>query len=415
MELILYIVFFGIYFTNNYKKYGLNGSSFLIFVYLLSASMSLILLFCYNQYDLERISIYAVLYHIFCLFLFLSTVVVFFNRYPFEKPLLTSKIGMKILLTIIIFFCGLSIAVNIPKLYTAFSNPDLRMVRIMANHGILYEETSKNIFEYLATFGHMFSFIAMFLFFNFIVHQPQKKLLIIVLGICSLADVLKGFTVMGRGGVVRFLLFALFWFFCYRHLLPKIIIKKIIRYSIIFTIPLIIIFILISTSRFSGRDESVTYYFIDYFGQAFINFSYNFDGFMDDTFGGRINFPNFFSEKEQLSNKNVNDIIVSEDYLNTFSTFVGSFYKDMGFIKTLFLALGIKLMSIYTNYVIKTIKLPNLMFNIIIMQVVLTGVFYYMYAGTMAFNSFILIILVSYFIYFFFTFNRKKVWKNKTI
>src|SRR5690606_7641723 len=144
------------------------------------------------------------------------------------------------------------------------------------------------------------------------------------------------------------------------------------------------------------REYSVFFYMLDYFGQSFIYFSYNFYDFMDDTFGGRISFPSLFPAQERLSNRSLNSQVYSDDYLNTFATFVGSFYKDMGFVKTFVFALGIKVLTSFKLFSTKSaFKLPTLVFNLILMQVYLTGLFYYMYAGTMAFNTFVLLMVLS--------------------
>lgn len=410
MEVFLYVLFFGTYLYFNYRKYGFNGSSFLIFVYLLSSSAGLGLLVFYNTYDVERISIAAILYHIFCLFLFISPVIYFFNNYPIDAIKKINDRGFKYFAYSAVLFSLLSLAVNIPKLFIVFSNPDLRMARILANQGLLYEESSKGLLEYLGTFGHMFSFITLFIFFNLILFKPEKKLLILIIGICCLTDVIKGFTIMGRGGVIRFLLFAGFLFFTYKNYLSDKIVRKIKKASVILFSPFILVFLFISISRFSDRENSVTYFFVDYMGQSFINFSYNFYNFMDNTFGGRLNFQSFFSQENQLTNKNVNDLVLSVDYLNTFSTFVGSFYKDFGFIRTLFLGLTLNiLLFMSSRYSKNNYTLSKIVINLLLVQVYLTGVFYYMYSGTMAFNSFLLIIFITLVIQLFFSKNKRFV------
>ena len=105
---------------------------------------------------------------------------------------------------------------------------------------------------------------------------------------------------------------------------------------IIASSPLLIVFLLITFSRFSGREYPLYVYIIDYMGQSYIYFSYIFDDFFTSTFDGRMNFPVFFPGDEV--SRVLSKEIFTEYSSNTFATFIGSFYKDRDLFLTILLA-----------------------------------------------------------------------------
>jgi hypothetical protein len=116
---------------------------------------------------------------------------------------------------------------------------------------------------------------------------------------------------------------------------------------------------------------------------------------MNGTAGGRMNFPSLFPAGQQVSINNLNDIFFANYNLNTFSTFVGSFYFDMGLLRTFDAALLFFLIFLF--YFRKNISnsFSTLIVYLILYEIVLLGVFYYMFSSTEVVNTFIFIILLS--------------------
>src|SRR5690606_32912964 len=96
------------------------------------------------------------------------------------------------------------------------------------------------------------------------------------------------------------------------------------------------------------------------------------------TFGGRINFPIFFSDDRVTGP--LNEEVYTDYNLNTFSTFIGSFYKDIGFYGTFFLAISF---YVFCRFLFEARNRGNVFYKlpifIFITQVTLHGIFYYQY------------------------------------
>jgi len=401
LAVIIYIVFLGAAFLYNFRKKGFNASSFLIFIYLLSSIIAAVLLLFYDFYDASRIVWYAVVYHLVCLYLFLAPLVKVINRYSYRFHF-RENWGIRMFSYISITLCSLAIVSAATKFKTILSMDNLSLARTLYNRGELHDGGSSGLLEYFGTIGGMFSYVALFFFFYYLIFYPKQKLLIILLLVASFADPLYSLSAVGRGGIIRWgLLFVFFYLFFKNQLTRKV--KRIIFKSVLFLCgPLVVVFLLITLSRFTGRDNPVIYFILSYLGQSFIYFSYNFDLFFNDTFGGRMNFPIFFPNSPGISDQ-LNEEIVADHYLNTFSTFVGSFYKDMGFFKTLILALLFNLLaSISYKYTRKPYSFVRTIVLVILLQIFLNGLFYYMYSGTTAMRSIILIVILAVTIQLFF-------------
>jgi len=320
--------------------------------------------------------------------------------------------GLKMFTYILIVFGLSAFFVNIPKLSQLLSVDDLSSARSSYNYGTLYEDQNTGIMAYLAGIGSSLAYFSLFLFFYFLSHFPKKKLLIVLLLISSFADPLTSLSIVGRGGIVRWLLVFIFLFLFFKSKLPYGMKQKIMRYGLIISVPFILIFSIITLSRFSDREYSVLFSILNYAGQSFVYFSYNFDQFFDSTFGGRMNFPIFFPN-EQISSQ-LNDMVYTDYYLNTFSTFVGSFYKDMGFYITLLIAVLYKLWSFFYFKMTKyPYVFPRIIVFLILAQIFLNGIFYFMYTGTTAVRTFLLVYILATITFFAFPSKKSDISKVK--
>jgi oligosaccharide repeat unit polymerase len=394
LALFLYFIFFSAWLLLNYKYHGLNASTFLLAVYLVSSIGAIFLMYFYHSYDEEKIFFSAALFHITCLFLFLAPIVKVGNTnvQSFRMP---SYKYLNYFAWIIISLSIISIVVASTKLKVVFSYDDLARARAMHNLNELYSNEQRNVFTYLGGIGQHLSLIALFMAFYFSINFPKKKLIFSLLFASSFAVVIQNLTIVGRDGIVRWILFFLFVFFIFKKQISLKTKRKIIKFSAIAIIPMGLLFFQISAAKFQGVGKGIIYYFVDYLGQSFIYFSYNFHQFMNGTAGGRMNFPSLFPAGQQVSINNLNDIFFANYNLNTFSTFVGSFYFDMGLLRTFDAALLFFLIFLF--YFRKNISnsFSTLIVYLILYEIVLLGVFYYMFSSTEVVNTFIFIILLS--------------------
>jgi len=405
--LILYFLFFSVWLYSNYRRYKFTPSTFLLGIYWLSSLAAQFLLYGYKTYSESRIELSAIIFHIICLFLFLYPLIRFGNENIIKFRLPSLKY-IKIFSWFIIALSVIAIIVAAYKVKFVFSFSDLTEARRLHNAGELYDRNNGDFFDYIANIGPHLALFALFMSFYVFAFYPRSKKLFILLFISSFSIVLGNLAILGRDGIIRWFLFFFFVYSYFkRYLLRKT--KRLIRFLFILVgLPIILIFFKITDVRFTGRDEGLFYYLIDYTGQSFIYFSYNFNRFIEGTSGGRMNFPILFPSSERAQMGHLNDIYMADYNLNTFSTFVGSFYFDMGLTKTLFLAISFFLFFLLFFKRRKTYSFTKLIVFLILYEVVLLGVFYYMFSSPTVINTFILLICIAVFI----VFNEKYFHKN---
>lgn len=397
MELIIliYIIVFGGYFFINNYKYGFNGGTFLIALFFSGSVLGFYILLTTNFYDPNRLNFFAVIYHCVCLLMFLSPIVYVSNKliHKFRVP---NQTGLKLFVYLLLFFSLFSFISLIPKIQSVFAVGDLKTARNLYNYGDLHEEGG-GILAYLGGIGASFAYFSMFLFFYYLKNFPKERGIIVLLFLCSLTDALSGLSVAGRGGIMRWILMLLFFYFSFHRYIDQKLKRKMIRIVSLMSVPLIAIFTVITIARFSNREYPIYVYVFDYLGQSFLYFSYIFNPFFDSTFGGRMNFPIFFPNDRI-------DRVLSEEVsanfnLNTFSTFVGSFYKDIGFYRTLLIA---TVFWIFSTLIFKFSRVRNNFYKSIIFitfsQMIVNGVFYFQYTGTTKIRSFIVLVFLAFII-----------------
>lgn len=395
--LILYLLFFSFLFFLNYRKHGFTPSTFIISIYLLSSVMSLLLLYYYQIFDEERISLIAIIFHIICLYLFLSPIIYFGNININEIKFPPYRI-LRYLIWTIILLSLISIVVSWSKLKIVFAFEEISEARRLYNARELYDE-DRNIYTYLGAIGHHLSIFAMFFFFYFIIFYPQKKIIQLLLFISSFAIVFSNLSTAGRDGIVRWGFFMIFAFSIFKKNISARAKKYIYTLSLIAGIPIVSIFVIITQSRFGERNGGVLQSIASYIGQSFPIFSYNFNQFMDGTAGGRINFPFLFPISQRRSLNNLNDYFYADYNLNTFSTFVGSFYFDLGLLKTLLFALFFYfIFTYYYKFHKPRASFVKMMSFIILYQIMLLGIFYYMFYSTTVTNTLLLLIAIAVFL-----------------
>lgn len=393
MLLFIYVIFFGVL-LYGYSKRNINPASFLISLYLFSSIASIMLLSGYDSFNVNRIRIEAILYHILVLFLFLFPILKFADFRIINVVFLPIR-EMLYLAWFIIVFSFFSIGTACTKLFNVISVGDFGVARTMHNAGE-FAQNGVSFYELIGGIGVYFVLFSIVLFFYFYVFHPQRKILSVLLLISSTSFIFQNLAVAGRDAIVRWLFSMIFSYLIFRPYIPKKK-KKIINYIlIVISIPIILFFYLITVDRFDGRDNPILFYVILYLGQSFIYFSYGYDLFYEPTFHGRKVFAFLFPQNEQIGSTNLNEIVYADYYLNTFSTFVGSIYNDIGNIYTLILGIGFFIFALFIFRNKNRISFLTLVLYLFFYEIMMLGVFYYMHGYKSAIKSFLLFFFVVF-------------------
>lgn len=191
---------------------------------------------------------------------------------------------------------------------------------------------------------------------------------------------------VGRDGIVLWSLTFFSIYFLFKSKLSNKFRKKLRKSFLIATAPLIVIFIMITYSRFSELSE---YKFnpylatLDYFGQQIRNFNDQFNAnkieHTNFTFNGTkaIMFKLGLLENLNLEAQKDNEVYMYRKYgtsLNVFSTFLGSFRLSFGNLITIFI--GIVWLLVFNS--IKSLSRFSTIFLVVFFyQIIIHGVFYY--------------------------------------
>jgi len=232
--------------------------------------------------------------------------------------------------------------------------------------------------------GHLkiFSSIA---FFYYLTRKKKNKVLIIGLSACMINYILYWINCGGRGGVVSQLLIYFLTFLLFKPLLPKDKLKKLAKAAVLITVPLVVVFVSISSSRHAVLSEKSTKMesiglvggIIFYVSEGPVRFNTEmWDG--EHNTNGDVNF-NYL--KDKLGFKTY---ITYEDrdkkYLSkngrrveVFYTYVGDFVSDLGvfggFIACLILSIIAKILIGHHHY----IPFQNLLILIFILHIYSIG------------------------------------------
>ena len=121
--------------------------------------------------------------------------------------------------------------------------------------------------------SNAFTNIAILFLFYLLTQKKKSKFMIVGLGISVLSNIMHFLSTGQRGGVVRILLTVFITYFAVKDFLIDDIKKKIRRVGLVFIILISIPLVAITISRFAYRDTGVQGSFVDYIGQANLNFN----------------------------------------------------------------------------------------------------------------------------------------------
>lgn len=400
MNLALYVFFFFSWAYINYKAHGLNTSTFLLVIYLLSAFASNIVYYLYpGSIKIEEISLISISSHLLLLFLFMFPIIRLGNLLTiniFQNTL--NKVNYKYLFTFLIVTGLVAIIICIPKVIAIFAIGNFGDARGL----VLDDNFDMGFYRYgfvgiLGIAGCYISFFSLFFSFYLLFIRNKCNIIFYLLLITSFTIVVVNLSIAGRDGLLQWMLFLSFCIVFYRK---KITLHKIPKYlAIIITLCVIFttfLFIKISVDRFGENTGDLIFTWLNYLGQSFYYYSYffNYVG-TDGQYGIEAIIP-ILSFKASVSSLAGMNQIYYPFPVNVFSTFVGSFILKTGYFTTLIVALFFFLLTISIKR--KNIKnsIPKLILYLTVYQIIMLGVFYYMFPTKSSHLTFIFIYFIVY-------------------
>lgn len=403
MIIFLYVIFFGLWTFQNYKQFGFNLSVFIIGLYLLGSINGF---FIYLFYPLEikypeRITLLSVSSHILLLWLFMYPLVRFGNRLHISNLIVKQDKLLKYIWFIILPSL-LCIIASSRDIFRVFAYGDLSAAREAYVSGDISSQYVKNfgIIGYIMCLGPTISFLALFFFCYFKFVLKKKGLVTNLLFISSFGIVINNLAIAGREGFIRWLFYSIACYIFFKDYISVKQYKKLFVCVGLFIGAILIIFASITIARFEDSTNGPLYSIISYSGQQFYYYSYGFDRFANQGYGSIGNlFPIITNQRADAFN--INEFVNADFYLNTFSTFVGSFVKEGGYEDTLMLAIGSFVFLVLSFW----IKKDNFKFHLSILisylfyyEIIMIGFFYFIHYLRFTQITIIFYIVLAFFI-----------------
>lgn len=393
LGLLFYVLFFGSWLIKNYQRKQFNISSLLIFIYFLSCCSTVVLCFIQpNLYDINDITVLASLSHILLLFLFIYPLVVVGNKINICE--INIEKGNMNLFSIFVIIAGL--------LLMCLSISSIRDVLSADNFGIARQEALNRednsyyrygIIGYLATIGTMTPLFALFCAFYRLFIWKKAGVTFYFLFLTSLSGVFANLSGAGRDGVVRWMMFLVVCLILFKKEFRfKLIPKPLVGLLMIILVTVIILFSLITIARF-GEGEDGLASLLEYIGQPFYHYSNTFNGIGNSyVLGFSAIFPIIPGGVDPLEIARMTSFSFRTD---VFTTFVGTFVLDVGFICTFLMAVGFFIFYLGFNKG-KVRYFHNIVSYLIFYQVAYIGVFYFVFAMLARQLSFVLLYILSF-------------------
>lgn len=355
--LLIYPIFFALIYWKSKKTSITSTYKYILLFFLIGAVSACIIRFNPNLvYSSMPLDLIAIVYHCMMLFLLINPFK-HFDRYAFINFSRHNTVIMYSLITVIIL-------VSLYYIYLSVSSINLNMILVdvssMRQQLIENEAETGTLNTYLKAFSNTFHGMALSIAFYYIIKGTQKKLLIIILMICSMSQVIHSLNFAAREYIIKYLFVFFMLFSLFKNKISKEWKNLLLKLMITCGSLGLILFITVTLFRFTesdNYDNPLTSIFA-YLGQGFVNFSQRFIDFPYGLFGGSQHFP-IFSDSEKVSVYNLNSVISSDYFLNTFSTSIGSWIVDCGIFwatiitiiySSLFRVFGKLKLNIFTLY-----------------------------------------------------------------
>lgn len=334
--LFIYPLFFGYLFFKIRQKKTNPSYTIIVILYLL-ASLSAI--YIYDKIGFQEninLDLIAICYHVVAMFLLI---------FPFKdfdafrvRKMHNCNADFLFFITVVVIACTLvHIFLSVQEIDFQLLLNDAKELRALIEEGSTIKD------RYLFTvdrMGQVLSGTAMALMFYFAIKKPTQKFLIALLFLCSCASIVSGMRVGAREYYVKFAFEYVMLYILFHNKINSSWKSSLKRVGIVMGAFFASLFIIITIARFT---LSVNYgnpfdSLFGYLGQGMLFFSGNYLDFGDGVAGGSICYPAIVGSS--FSRIGLNDTIISDRALNTFSTTVGSWVFDMGTIVAFIICIG---------------------------------------------------------------------------
>lgn len=326
---ILYPVFFLLVLLLSKNKKSHRLYCIIISVYFLAGLASVYICSNFWSYMSLPFSIGAVSFHLIALFLLLRPLKEFDERRSIE---LAEPNRVVDTFTWIVVFLVLLYLIDGVR-YVNFNSiiADVQGLR----QELVEQDTSRSLLGYIAFISKQLSVAPIALMFYYMINKPERKALIIILFVCSLAFPIVELRFAAREYLVKYVFVVFCLYFCTKHKIPPHWKKTVYKGGVVIVSIIAFVFLLISFLRFEDvGDTNTKDSLIAYFGQGFAYFSEVFIHHPDGLFPehGTMCFPFFAGEGRSVYN--MSSQVVSSIHLNVFRTTIGSWLADCGIYLT---------------------------------------------------------------------------------
>jgi oligosaccharide repeat unit polymerase len=269
-----------------------------------------------------------------------------------------------------------SLAYFTPIAVEIFSYDNNSAVRFLIAEG-KHPFISPSIFNTAAGSVATFFLIPMTLgFINLLTNKQKTGALLIASSLCYPAFV---FAYFGRDGVIFWISALVMQLMFFRYFLDVKLTKMIRKWILLSAIPLFAAFTYITLQRFSS-ENSIVWPILDYYGQAFLNFSQVYGSPIDPTLGGFTFSPIFNLVVGHEFNPAIIEAQIEATGSHTwlFGTYINQLYIDFSTYGTILL-LGFTSISCLIFFTSSTqrMKLGSIIFYIFYTQILFQSVFYF--------------------------------------
>lgn len=398
LALFSFIIVYLCFVKNKSERYTIG--SYILALYFFSVSIT----FFIQEEDIIY-SIEATIFFIIMLMLYIIPILKFKPKYLNYIPRYQLKL-FNIVSYFFIIFGIISYIYFLPIVYRLFSSGgSLMVLRTDMVGGTNY--VGEGILPLMLNFTCQFYPIVLVFYFYSISFLNNKKSFNNLLLFSSTAYILNVLTAVGRDGFILWMMSYIFTFLLFYNFMTSVIKakqKKVFVYifaiSLAFLVP-------ITVARFFRADipESGTNSLKSYAGAQFANFNNFYNRIDKPEEIGYINnlFPilNSFGDQPNghqdfLSNWEHNVFKYGVDP-NVFSTFIGSFYLQIGTIGTIIISLFAFVIGSSLSRRCKRVDFSKLLLITIFSQLVLHGFFYFKLAYTVSFVYILCVIILATF------------------
>ena len=404
LPVITLILIFFIYQKKNNKHFGIVG--LLVLTYLVMAGLALVLELSgwfpgVFPYDFKPMAYLSVCF-----------IIVFigftgFKDHRFSAIKIENVFLYRVLENILLVGGFLAIGFFLPFAIRAFTG-DIMMNRIdqVAQNTLLPGWGIVN--SIFSLFGNLFILAQVFAFMNLIPRNGKRKnVKAFLLLLSSFSYIIYIFAYVGRDGIIYWIMSCLYCYFLFRSLITKDDLKKLKLLFVFSGSVLLILFFLISVSRFSESRAGTGWNILNYGGMQIKAFN-DYYRIVPPLGYGRTNFPVFVQILEFVGfeiKKAPEELERFSYYLDEsvkpwlFGTFIVNMIIDFGKIGALaFLCL----MSLITRKTLKKVSatgifdFSNLVLFILLYQIVYWGVFYFRQYSANYYMIFMILLFIMF-------------------